>query len=471
MKSSLKLYAKSIGLAIVLFGLLINPWMLGKLFSLEGAFRSGATKIAIYIVELTLITIGLTAFFFAKTVIGKFKEIMLLIFAIFIMLIVSNILLIKYYSFGLEYGWLPDPIRHHKLIPNVKFKLQSPDYSNLAELYLRQVHHTITAVPNSYGFLQGETSINDNSKTRILLLGDSFTAAAYLPENFADILEKKLNSYYNTDKIEIVNTGLGSYSPIIEYNILKHYGLMFKPKIVILNLDMTDVQNDFEYHHQISSGKSKDDYKFELGKMPFLLRSGHEKIYTNLKLMFSIWESSVKRLTEKTAKQDENEIQSIIMKNIEMHRRESGNISIDTLYAYTYKNESEFKNHLNLTLYYINKINDLSRENNVTFILHSYPHSPQISDGYICFRESLGMEKNKIYSNLIFDELRLFSSQKNITLWLSNDVLKNSKDPVYYPCDMHFNENGHRLVADFLFNKLINSGLLSKNINKSNLLG
>ena len=45
--------------------------------------------------------------------------------------------------------------------------------------------------------------------------------------------------------VDVVNAGHASYSPILEYLLLRDPGLRLQPDLVVLNFDMTDVHDDF----------------------------------------------------------------------------------------------------------------------------------------------------------------------------------------------------------------------------------
>lgn len=441
-----------IGLAFVLLGLTLNPWTIGEFFSFSGNLEKSSIT-SIIIIEIIIILVGIVTLLFGNQAYKLRKEILLLMFTCLLIGSISFFLLFNLYQFGWQNAFELDPIRHHKVIPNTKFKLQAPDYKNLTELYLKKGHSFKTVKTNSFGFVSDEIDTDDDSKIRILLLGDSQTEGGSIPESFAKILERKLNDRGGYDKYDIVNGGLGSYSPIIEYNVLKHIGLQFKPKIVILSLDMTDIANDYEYSKSILK-KGENDYIF-VYRSPWLLGLLGEGIYNKFKLIFSVFKSFSENLELWSARMDNKDAISKIKERVDLKRKNSGNISLSTVYSYSYKNETEFKIHLNLTLYHINKIDKLSKGENITFILHAFPHSPQIFKDYECFRDSMGLEKEKIYPDLIFKELKAFSQKNNITLLLSNDIIKSSKEPPYFYCDMHLNQHGHRLVAEFLFDSII----------------
>ncbi len=443
-----------IGLAFVLLGLALNPWAMGKFFSFSEKLEK-STITAIVIIEFIFIGIGLIFVSFNRLLLKKKKEIFLLAATCLIVISMFSFILLKFYSFGWENAFGSDAIRHHKVIPNTNFRLLYPDYKNLDDLYHKKASKVSKAHTNSFGFVDDEVDISDKSKFRILMLGDSFTEGAIFEKDFSDILEEKIRQFKKSDKYEVINAGLGSYSPIIEYNVLKYIVINFSPRIVILNLDMTDVANDFEYSKSAVFIDEKT-YTFSQ-KKPVI---SNEKIYDGIKLLFSIFKSFGDGLNNFIGKYGKENSEEKIKQTVNMKRKNSGNISVDTLYAYSYKNETEFKSHLNVTLHYIYLMNKLAKESNMTFIVHSYPHSPQISNEYWCFRDSVGLERNKIYSNLIFDELAEFSRANNIILWLSKDVLKSSKIEPYFKCDMHLNEHGQKIIAEFLFDSLSKNKLI-----------
>jgi hypothetical protein len=81
---------------------------------------------------------------------------------------------------------------------------------------------------------------------RILLLGDSMTEGGglALPATMAKQAEAILNAGGCRSPIEVVNAGVASYSPILEYVYLKKLAPIFEPDLVVLNFDMTDVHDD-----------------------------------------------------------------------------------------------------------------------------------------------------------------------------------------------------------------------------------
>ena len=79
------------------------------------------------------------------------------------------------------------------------------------------------------------------------MLGDSFTEGFGLRagQTMPKQVEALLDGGRCTRPIEVVNGGVSSYSPILEYLFLVHVGLGLDPDLVVLSFDMTDVHDDW----------------------------------------------------------------------------------------------------------------------------------------------------------------------------------------------------------------------------------
>ena len=83
------------------------------------------------------------------------------------------------------------------------------------------------------------------SVVRVLMLGDSFTEGAGL--NLDDTVARRVEralSARGCGAYEVVNAGVASYSPILEYLLLQQLAPVLEPDAVVLNFDMTDVHDD-----------------------------------------------------------------------------------------------------------------------------------------------------------------------------------------------------------------------------------
>ena len=124
----------------------------------------------------------------------------------------------------------PDSVVHHKFIPLAKSRFKTSSFNT---------HYEI----NSLGLRDKEYPLKKPAgTTRVLMLGDSFTEGIGVEANetFSKVLEGLLNGEGRTEKYEVINAGVGSYSPLPEYLYLKSAGLKLEPDVVVLNLDLSD---------------------------------------------------------------------------------------------------------------------------------------------------------------------------------------------------------------------------------------
>ena len=116
---------------------------------------------------------------------------------------------------------------------------------------------------NSQGFRDKEFSLKKGSGlVRIIMLGDSITYGAFVKRNecFSDRLEKMLKAktrqLSSPMRYEVMNFGVGGYNIVSEIEVLKVYGLKYKPDLVILNYFWND---DELYSHDYWNFLKRDD--------------------------------------------------------------------------------------------------------------------------------------------------------------------------------------------------------------------
>jgi lysophospholipase L1-like esterase len=123
--------------------------------------------------------------------------------------------------------FVTDPVLHHRLRADWQGTVQGlPYHTNALGLRDRDV------VPKAPGAI------------RVLMLGDSFTEGGGLAE--ADTVPRRVETTLRPTcpGLEVINAGVASYSPILEYLMLQKIGAALGPDLVVLNLDMTDVHDD-----------------------------------------------------------------------------------------------------------------------------------------------------------------------------------------------------------------------------------
>jgi len=138
---------------------------------------------------------------------------------------------------------------------------------------------------NSEGFKDKNRPLyKDNDTIRIIMLGDSITKGSgiNLGATFSDLLEKNLNLKLKVAgsnlKYEVMNFGVGGYNIVSEVEVLKVYGLKYKPDIVILNYFWND-NEEYSYNYwwfmensDLSASEKNLIYQYYLKSNKFRLR-------------------------------------------------------------------------------------------------------------------------------------------------------------------------------------------------------
>ena len=110
---------------------------------------------------------------------------------------------------------------------------------------------------NSLG-IRGNANITENKphqKYRILMTGDSFTYGYGLTneQTISNMLANELNRQLHESNIEVLNTGLLSYSPDQEYQTLLTNIPRFKPNLIIWDLISWNI-NDMKKPSELTIG-------------------------------------------------------------------------------------------------------------------------------------------------------------------------------------------------------------------------
>jgi hypothetical protein len=123
-----------------------------------------------------------------------------------------------------------DPVLHHRLRKSWTGRVHGIPFETNA-LGLRDREYDAAKPPGTF---------------RIFMLGDSFTEGGglALDDTVARRVERGLTRARCGQRVEVVNGGTVSYSPILEYLQLKTIGLGLEPDLIVLNFDMTDVHDD-----------------------------------------------------------------------------------------------------------------------------------------------------------------------------------------------------------------------------------
>ncbi len=338
-----------------------------------------------------------------------------------------------------------DPILHHSLVPKAKLKRTNNEFDVTYEI-------------NSQGLRDREIPLEKPANTyRILMLGDSYTFGIgnNLEDTFSKRLEQKLNSLSRSVHYEVINGGCSSYAPILEYLFLIHKGLKFHPDLVILNYDISDVQDD----HKYSQIAEFDEKGLPLKVNPIDVQYYYKEVKKGYK-------SSIPYL-------DQSELYQFIISRIYQVKKNkeapqfyqeaqvvAGNIEYDRDLPVR-ENIGDWKKYFDESARYLQMIHKLLQSKNIQFVITSYPYGTLVNEKEWEIGRKLRGFDQKVYSTKLFNYLAEFSESEKIPFLNMTPDFKASKEfPLFYSYDGHFTPAGHEVAAKSLEKFLLEKRLI-----------
>jgi hypothetical protein len=302
-----------------------------------------------------------------------------------------------FYEYDSTFGW--------KGVPNASGLFSTETY-------------TMNITLNSKGLRDKDYSYNKpENVTRIVVLGDSFTWSDGVNNSqiYTEFLESKL------DKMEVINMGYRGYSTAQQLLLLKHEGAKYSPDLVILLFINT------------GSRYLSDNVATSTGYYPrpvFTIDENNNIFLTNVPLPeISLFNEIKAYLTYHShvcyfvaSRVGESRAMQTILAPLGI---------IQKRYA---SDEKENQYYWRLAYVLLNEINNISN-NNFIFVTTSD-------------------EGNNLSKFCNANEIYFLNLQPEF----ENQSLKGKQ--LLIPKDGHWNEDGHRLVAELIYNKLIAEDLI-----------
>lgn len=339
-----------------------------------------------------------------------------------------------------EYFQRPDPVLHHRFIAGGRGFHKTLEFNAAYAI-------------NSVGLRNEEIPLAKPAGTRrILMLGDSFTEGngVNAADTFSSRLQARLDRGGLGNRWRVINAGVGSYSPLLEYLYLKNGGLELQPDLVVLNLDLSDAYDDIQYTALAEMDASGDPVAVRPDPQP-PKPSPLVRVLVGLK-------DFLKKNTRTY-----NFVRRRIAGFVESGRHKvdvSGDVRFD---KYAMLRESggtaAGDGGWTVTYGYLLRIRDLLAARGIDFWVTVYPYGLQISPReWGTGRIFWGFEPGKVYSTRPQAIVERFGRDHGIpVINMTPDFEERSRTlhPLYYDGDGHWLPAGHDLVAEVLHRRLV----------------
>ena len=311
---------------------------------------------------------------------------------------------------------------HHELASNI----------NLPEFWGKKKYQVIT---NEFGMRVDEDYKIDKNKENIGFMGDSFVYGSGInySNHFITFILKENKSH------NLLNLAYVGYSPSIYYKKIENYIKKHKIdfKTIYLFIDTSDIQDEGVFYREDVYGnivrKWNSDKKNQIQNLKYSFKNYLKqnsfifKFYDIISFK-SIQENQLECL-KKTGK-----IQSFI----EFLDYERFGYGTD----FKIQKKDWVKKGQLKTLYYLSKIKKLLDDNKIKLVLVYYPSAIDILKG-----------KKNFNKNNHFQILNKWSLENNVKFLNTSDDFNSNYSSLnnyinnHIKCDIHWNINGHKIIA------------------------
>lgn len=316
-----------------------------------------------------------------------------------------------------RWGELPalqrDPVTTYSLIPNRITRLKYNNYDYPVKT-------------NSLGFNGPETMVSEKSdrELRILIIGDAFT----MPEGmeyekaYPELLREQISKKYPDREIIIFNAGVTGYGPNEMYAQLEKYIDTLKPDIFINQIFINEFEeiNISEEQRLNSIGLREDSFReiwLSGSQVPQHIRSGFHRIINDKSFRKYTYNKSLLHFYEV---------------GTELYNTE--NISRMRDYFRNVFSLCEIKSCLVAILYAPGQM-EISSPDMISY----FPWHLPVNDSL------------KYDFELPLNTLARLCNEAELAFLDPSDILKkHPTQPVYFRESWHWNEEGHKVIADFL---------------------
>jgi len=289
---------------------------------------------------------------------------------------------------------------------------------------------------NSLGLRSPEVAVpKPDGVYRILLLGDSFTFGFKSADEdvFARKLEARLRGVYGAS-IEVVNAGVLSYCPLLEYLQYRNQLHVLEPNLVVLNFDMSDVQDHLDYSR--STVWSTD------GTPLYVTEPSLNRFPSAMPELLSFqW---IARKVNAARRRFQSSLEDVPF------------VRDEDRYVWALDNGPEMDQEVRDTLEPIDALSSLLKHHGIPLVVATYPQPWQVAADAtplppIRTQYAIGM--NTVHLNdRSFRKLERFAVDHGLPFLNATQAFREAPDraDLFLPSDFHFSARGNEVYASVL---------------------
>lgn len=320
--------------------------------------------------------------------------------------------------------------------PNNVYTVNRPEYVNTVNI-------------NSKGLRDYEHSYEKQNNTkRVIVLGDSFVAGE--PFSLEKTVSKKLEEILNKNsknnaRFEVLNMGFGGFGPTAEAVLLEKKGIKYNPDLVVLALYMGNdfVKVDIGVSGEISkevfeNSNSLENADFKITKFQKLKNFAFRNYFTYSYIRLVVDE---KRLKEKA---------DPLYLTLEIYKKQYP--------PYIEENLEKLKS----ILLHLKRYSD---DKGIGLLVVLIPTKEQVDKAKFSeMAEKFSLDKTQLEADKAQKIFLQFGKENSILMLdlLPEFSRRNKNNTFYFNIDGHWNERGHELAAELVYEKLINNEFLRK---------
>jgi hypothetical protein len=341
-----------------------------------------------------------------------------------------------------------DPLFHHSTFPHSRFsgELEGEGY--------------ITSI-NAQGFRgPGDfTEARAADMFRIAVLGDSFTFGLYVSD--LEIWTARLAHHLKFDgerapggrRWEIQNFASVSYSPLIYWQLYRYKVKKYKPDLLLIAMDNSDLQDDYYYE--------KDAIFDERGDLK-AFHDVHYSFFMGQVRTIGTPQERVEAIQRKLASPRERfygwaksrlQTGAHVRDFVDRNRFRPGDIDSDRLGHL--REGVDWSAHWERTSKYLEKVIKLARADGVKVAILYYPYPHQVNGMDWSGRKSMGFKLGRTYDTPMREWLKSFAHSRDISFFDATQAFRDAGLSRFtYEGDPHYLPNGHDFLGKWLSQEL-----------------